>query len=418
MRLPPTPGRVLLAVLVAAVTASAPAVAQADVGFEGPSFSGTSTPTGQKRAESLLWFNAGSWWAVMWDTASQDFHIFRRDGATNTWRDTGTAVDTRANTTSDVLWDGTKLYVASHRQLADGSAAQSGYPAYLYRFSYDAATQRYTRDSGFPVKINDYRTETLVIDKDTTGKLWATWQQGNRIYVNRTSGDDRTWGTPFVLPVSGTNVSIDDISALVAMRGKIGVMWSNQATSPSAFWFAVHEDGKADTTWQTSRTAIQGSRTADDHINLKSVQADTSGRVYAAVKTELNTSSAPLIMLLVRNPVDGSWQSYPIARVSDCPNRPIVLLDEQHRMLHTFATYPGPPDYSCNSSGGAIYRKSSSMDSISFPTGRGTAVMVDSDSPYIHNVSSTKQSVSSASGIALLAANGKTSRYWHAFQPL
>jgi len=411
--------RAVAAAVVAAVVAALPATSAADVGFEGPSYAGTSTATGSKRAESLLWFNDGLWWAVMWDTVSRDFHIFRRDAATNTWQDTGTTVDTRANTASDVLWDGTRLYVASHRMLDDGLAAQTGYPSNLYRFSYDRSTKRYTRDSGFPVQINDMRTETLVIDKDSTGKLWATWQQDNRIYVNRTTGDDRRWGTPFQLPVSGgAKVSVDDISSIVSMGDRIGVMWSNQAIRRPAFFFAVHRDGQPDGTWEQSRTAIQGADAADDHINLKSVQADGAGRVYAAIKTEHDTPSAPLVMLLVRNPADGSWASYPIARVSDCPNRPIVLIDEQQRVLHTYATYPAPPDYACTSSGGAIYEKTSPMDAIAFPSGRGTPVMVDSDSPFIHNVSSTKQPVSSATGIALLAANNRTARYWHAFEPL
>src|SRR5688572_19010870 len=106
-----------LAALVASVAialAAAPAPASADVGYQGPSFSGTSTPTGAKRAESLLWFHDGSWWAVMWAPSVGDFHIFRLDRASQKWIDTGVAVDTRSNTQSDVLWDAArrKLYVA------------------------------------------------------------------------------------------------------------------------------------------------------------------------------------------------------------------------------------------------------------------------------------------------------------------
>jgi hypothetical protein len=61
--------------------------------------------------------------------------------------------------------------------------AERRYPAYLYRFSYDPIFHRYSLDSGFPVQINDYKTESLVIAKDSTGVLWATWMQGNGIYV-------------------------------------------------------------------------------------------------------------------------------------------------------------------------------------------------------------------------------------------
>ena len=46
------------------------------------------------------------------------------------------------------------------------------------------------------------KTETLVIDKDSTGALWATWQQNNQVYVSRTTAGDAMWGTPFVMPGS------------------------------------------------------------------------------------------------------------------------------------------------------------------------------------------------------------------------
>jgi PKD repeat protein len=408
--------------LACVLIAAAPGVGRADpgdVGFRDGSISGTSTPTGTKRAESVLWWNDGSWWANMWDASSNDFHIFRLDTATQRWLDTGVTVDARANTHSDVLWDGTHLYVASHLFVNDGAPAVAGYPSYLFRFSYDPGARRYSLDPGFPADINNYKTETLVIDKDSTGKLWATWMQDNRIYVNRTVGGDTSWGTPFGLPAAGTSVTVDDNSAVIAFGGdRIGVMWSNQTTSADAMYFAVHLDGDPDTTWQASRTAIQGPATADDHMNLKSMATDAGGRVYAAVKTSFTSSSAPLIMLLVRDPASGDWSSYPIARVSDCPNRPIVLIDQENRVLHAFYTAPGPPGYSCNSSGGAIYEKTSPLDAISFPVGSGAPRIVDADSPYMHNVTSTKQNVDSTTGIAVLAANGHTDYYWHAYETI
>ena len=394
--------------------------APGDVGYEDQSFSGTSEPTGTKRAESVLWWNDGSWWADMWDTTTQHFQIFRLNVSTQTWTSTGTTLDPRANSHADVLWNGSHLYVASHLTIPDEQPAVQGSPSYLYRYSYSSGTKTYSLDAGFPVQINDYKTETLVIDRDSTGTLWATWQQNNRIFVNRTlNGDDHAWGAPFQLPASGTNVTVDDNSAVIAFGGdRIGVMWSNQASSNDAVFFATHVDGQPDTTWEASRTAIQGPNTSDDHINLKSLQTDGSGRVYAAIKTSFDSSSQPLIMLLVRERSTGNWSSYPIARVSDCPNRPLVLIDEEHRVLHSFFTAPGPPGFSCNSSGGAIYEKTSPLDAIAFPVGRGTAVLVDADSPYVHNVSSTKQNVTSQTGIVVLARNSHTARYWHHFESL
>ena len=156
--------------------------APGDFGYEDQSISGTSDPTGTKRSESVLWWNDGSWWADMWDTASQHFHIFRLNVSTQTWLDTGTTLDPRANSHADVLWDGSHLYVASHLTIPDEQPAVSGYPSYLYRYTYHSATKTYSVDAGFPVQINNFKTETLVIDKDSTGTLWATWQPRARAF--------------------------------------------------------------------------------------------------------------------------------------------------------------------------------------------------------------------------------------------
>src|SRR4029453_9032181 len=94
--------------------------ATGDVGSEGPSHTGTGTPTGTKRNESVLWYNDGSWWGNLWDTATSDFHIFRFNASTRSWVDTGVATETRADTHHDVLWDGRTLYVASHKFVNDG----------------------------------------------------------------------------------------------------------------------------------------------------------------------------------------------------------------------------------------------------------------------------------------------------------
>src|ERR1700712_2608081 len=95
------PSRRVLVLFACASSLSVAHAAPGDVGFEGLSHAGTGTPTGTKRAESVLWFNDGSWWANMWDTVSSDFHIFRLDPGTQRWVDTGVLVDPRANTHAD-----------------------------------------------------------------------------------------------------------------------------------------------------------------------------------------------------------------------------------------------------------------------------------------------------------------------------
>jgi PKD repeat protein len=385
-------------------------------GFMDMSTQGSGGAATGEKPESKLWWNAGSWWGVLLDSVSQTHHIFRLNRTTETWADTGVPVDNRSKSRADALWDGQHLYISSHLFASSSATATAGNPARLYRYSYDSAATTYRLDAGFPVDISGYSSETLTIDKDSTGRLWATWTLGSQVYVNETVGSDATWGTPFPLQVSGASgLSSDDISAVVAFGGRIGVMWSNQAAS--AMYFAERDDGDPTNVWRTSRTAVQGPNTADDHINLKALEGDPQGHVFAAVKTSLDeaggTTSAPQILVLDRNPVTGDWSSAVFGRVSDCHTRPVLVLDSQHSVLHVFAT---APDSGCPFAGsaGTIFEKTSPMSTIAFPLGRGTPVIRDPSSPNMNNATTTKQSVTDATGLVVMASDDVTKRYWHA----
>jgi hypothetical protein len=428
LRLPALLTALLLAlsgVLVGPVTASA---APGDVGVEGPSHTGTGTPTGSKRATSGLWFNDGLWWANLWDTASSDFHIFRFNASTSSWVDTGVATDTRANTHHDVLWDGTTLYVASYRFVNDGLPAEPNFPTTMRRYSYNSSAKTYSLRGG-PTNINNHRVEALTIDKDSTGRVWATWQQGNRIYLNVTGTDGATWGTPFPHPAALSNVSVDDTSAVIAFGpGRIGVMWSRQVgdATDGMYWSYHLDTASSNTAWTAPVAAVNGQRSGDDHMNLKWLDS-SGGRVFAAIKTSFTSASQPLIQLLALDNTTSAWSAHTIATVAECPNRVIVLIDESTQMLRTFATYPKPSGTTnagvCTSSGGAIYEKSARLDRIGdLSTATKTARIVDADQ-YVHNVTSTKQNLNSTargtanSGLLLLADVNATSRYWHFHDP-
>ena len=395
--------RVLLRVAVISaglgLLLATPLIASADpgdLGYQGPDGTGAGAAPSGSKPQAKLWFNDGIWWASMWDVGTSDFYIWKLDRSTETWSRTATRLDDRSSTRADVLWDGTKLYVASHTfSESDGSGLSR-----LYRYSYNTSTDTYSLDTGFPATINSVRSETLVIDKDSTGKLWATWEQGGRIWVNRTTGSDDTWGTPFILPGSAT-VGSDDISTLIAFGGnKLGVMYSNQNGSPDADQFVIHTDGQADTTWAAPETAVSGSGVADDHLNLKT---DASGRVYAAVKTSLSGSS-PLIKFLVRA-TNGSWSNYDVATGTDSHTRPILIVDEEHSLFRIYMTK--------GQSGGPIVEKTSPINAISWATGTGTPVIWDASANDMNNPSSTKQNVTAASGLIVIAFEDTTKHYWH-----
>ncbi|WP_286138916.1 Ig-like domain-containing protein [Arthrobacter sp. OV608] len=412
-----------LAALVVPGVASA---AAGDVGSEGPSHTGTGTPTGTKRATSALWFNDGFWWGNLWDTASQDFHIFKFNAGS--WVNTGVATETRNDTHHDVLWDGNTLYVASYKFVNDGVAAQAGFPTKMRRYSYDKANQKYTLLTQSTTNINNSKVEVLTIDKDSTGRVWASWQENNRIWLNATATDGKTWGTPFPHPDAKlSTVSMDDTSAVIAFGGKIGVMWSRQmGDATDAMYWSVHDDtALSNTNWSTPLPAVSGTRSSDDHMNLKWLDS-SSGRVFAAIKTSNTSANLPLIQLLsldtTADTTTAKWTVSTIATVSECPNRVIVLIDEFAQRVRTFATYPKPSGTTnagvCTSSGGAIYEKSAPLNNISsITTATKIPRIMDADQ-YVHNVTSTKQNLNNAtstanSGLLVLADANATSRYWH-----
>ena len=176
--------------LLWSILAIGPAVAApGDIGLEGPSYSGAGAePTGEK-PESKTWFADGVWWGSLWDTASARYEIFRLNAA-GTWTSTNVALDTRANSRADTLWDGTRLYVASH---VFSESPSSGFPSHLYRFSYNASTDTYALDGGFPQQINNVRSESLVIDKDSDGQVVGDVGPGKQRQPNGLREPDAEW---------------------------------------------------------------------------------------------------------------------------------------------------------------------------------------------------------------------------------
>jgi PKD repeat protein len=93
------------------------------------------------------------------------------------------------------------------------------------------------------------------------------------------------------------------------------------------------------------------------------------------------------------------------------------MVDEEHAVAHVYMTGPVPPATN-GDSGGAIYEKTAPLSNLSFPLGVGTPVIQDADSPDMNNVTSTKQNVTSSTGLVILASNDSTNRYWWQYNAL
>jgi hypothetical protein len=374
-------------------------------------------PTASK-TQSKLWFNDGSWWGILFDGSSEEYHIYRYDEAKEAWSDTGTLVDARNASRADALWDGRHLYVVS----AGTEAGLEKHSARLLRYTYDPSTERYTIDKGFPVTIAEGGAEAVSIAKDSTGKLWATYAQDTpdgelrRVYVTHTSGasggEDSNWVEPFVPELRGTTVSTDDISAVVAFGSKIGLMWGSQydESGEAGYHFAMHEDGAPDDEWR-SDNAVMRSTMSNDHMNLK---ADSEGRVYAVTKTRFDRikrdPDKPYIVLWVRDQ-KGDWTKHVFGTVRDSHTRSFALVDEARRELYMFATSP-----TCR--GGKIYYKRTSLDDISFEKGKGTLFMQGENGAKIGDATSTKQNLEDVEGAMVVASSPTEGDYYYnIFQP-
>ena len=388
--------------------------------FSYPSGTGDNEEVTAEKPESKLWWNDDYWWGSLWSTSGNAYHIYRLDLGTQSWIDTGTQLDPRKDTKADVLWDQSnqKLYVVSHIWTGSGVYAPPGDRGELFRYSYNSGV--YTLDPDFPVEVNSAKTETLVLEKDATGQLWVTYVQEDssdgeyKVWVNRSlNGDDTAWGTPFILPADDSAiVDSDDISSIITYNNHIGVMWSNQNSSDTMY-FAVHPVGAPDDVWTPVRAY---STSGDDHINLKALEADSAGNVYAAIKTSLH---AELIVLLVcknninRCKTESDWISYPVYQSSTySPTRPILLIDTSNRNLYVFTRNKDSQGDS------GIYYKQTSMDNIQFSDDIGIPFIRSSTDTGVNDPTSTKQNLDSATGLVVLASDSGTRYYFHNYMAL
>jgi hypothetical protein len=407
---------------IAAGTRGGPATAAgADVGYRDFQFGSTcnSTPTGEK-PESKLWWNDGSWWGSLC-TTNNAYHIFRLDLASQSWIDTGTPLDDRPGTKADTLWDGQKLYVASHVFANSGEPSTS--PSLwgrLYRYSYNSIANTYSLDTGFPVAVTRGRSETLVLEKAPSGELWVTYVESGNVMVNHSTTGDSAWATPFVLPVSGaSNLDVDDISSTITFdrttaSPKVGILWSNQKNKK--MYFATHVDGAAATSWSGFGVYVSSTGSpsaADDHINIK-LQSDGVG-VYAVTKTSNSGTNDPLIVLLSCTggcAAAGNWRVTTVYTYSEAQTRAILLLDTTHRKINIFSTTP--------ESGGSIYRAIFDMATLSSSSVAESKTVFIKNAPdgSLNNPTSTKQTVNGTTGLVVLASDQNTRRYLHNYDSL
>jgi hypothetical protein len=379
-----------------------------------------SAPTADK-PQSKLWFHDGRWWGVLFNASTRRFEIYgfnRATQDTNAWTSTGTVVDVRRTTQSDVKASGSKIYVVTH--LKAGSSTVDTAMTFR-RFGYTPGstpgTGTWTLETS--KNVSSRAVESTTIDREPTPpfRLWMTWTDSNgaggrAVFITHTVSSDTDFVTPYVLPAdSAGNLGADDISTLVASGGKIGVLYSNQATTQ--LQFATHVDNSDDRAWTTT-TLCSSTKCPDDHLNIKDLDG-ANGQAYAIVKTSLNDiaspASAPLIVLYHIDMGSLAFDNHTAWTVGDDVTRAITVLDKGGQDVYAFGAAP-----CC--SGGVVYMKRASIANPTFPTGLGTPFIRSAQDPKINNVTSTKQSVDSTTGLLAIAGDDSTRFYLHNFLPL
>ena len=332
--------------------------------------------TGEK-PQSKVWTYAGRWWMVM--PNSSGTQIWRLDGTT--W----TSVLNISGSTSTYA-DCKTVGSVTHILLYQGTSSS------LVSVEYVPASNTYqlwtTRTSTVPITL-DAGVETATIDMDGNGRMWLANAGTTEVNARWSDSPYSTWSSPITV---ATGINDDDICAVAAFNGRIGVLWSNQNTQ--RFGFKYHVDGADPATWSAdevpaSQSALSiGGGMADDHLNMK-VASD--GTIYAAVKTSYNDGSTgnPQIAMLIRRP-GGTWDN--LYEVSTSGTRPIVVLNEFSGKVKVI--------YTSSESGGNILYRESSTSGISF--GSVNTLMTGT---YNH-ATSTKQNYSG--DVVIMAGTGSS----------
>ncbi len=278
--------------------------------------------TGEK-PQSKVWFAEGAWWAVVASAATTPVGtwVWRYDGSRwSALRQVSDRTDVRA----DVLPVGDVLHIALHGPVTTFVSLQ-----------YDSAAGGYVPWSArtAATTISLPGSETATIDIDSTQRMWLATETSSQIQMRWADHPYTSFSAPITV---ASGITDDDIAVVTILDGRIGVLWSNQ--SQRRFGFRTHVDGTSPETWTADEQPALasglsvGNGMADDHLNV-ALAAD--GTLYAAVKTSYDSSSRPVIALLVRRP-NGTWD--PLREVARQGTRPIVLVDDDTQTLRVLYT--------------------------------------------------------------------------------
>jgi len=447
---------ILISLGLAAIVATGTVLAGTPVtaGWRDHGYAGGAFRPASDKPESKLWYTdegGGNvqWWGGMFRFSTSpplsEFRIYKLSSDKSTWSPTTTIVDRRDNTHGDYLWDeaSNTLYVASVAM--PNTSSPFAVPATpddvrIFRYTYSAASDTWTQIGGslsYRAILGTGSTASpafrggawsVSIDKDSSGRLWVVLTQAHEVRYSFSDDNGQTWTAAAQLPTQGSNtinvgaMSDSDIASVIAFgngsKNTVGVMWSDQDDLPAAtnngYYFSTIAAGADPTVggnWSTDKlpNGGLGNIYADNHINMK---ATSDGAVYMVGKANTDTVNCAtlktrLLTPLYRRTTGGTWDAPRlVGTAGDCETRPQLAISEELNTIYVFLTAPN--------GGGVIYRKSAPLsgpDAFDFRgpadeiVKRGVTFIKSSSETLIDDASTTKQEVTSASGIAVIANN-------------
>ena len=364
-------------------------------------------------ARSQMWYNDGIWWGAL--SNNTDGIYFYRQTSPTSWAqgdliDTNLVVGVFIAGSPDCLWDGTNLFVLIQ---------ESTLLAKLYKYSYSTLTKTHTLLPGFPVSLpltgvgtssSGKLYGTLALDRDSTGKLWATYPgsgnggDGNMRVIWSTSPDHITWNTTGFVLEAGLSLIKTEGSAIIRFGGnKIGVAWSNQMTGQLGFRY--HTDGQLETTWSAKEVIDSGlgpegtGSVAGRQVTMK---AAPDGRIFFA--SDDNDGINNHLHLYLRTAA-GSWgqKTLIVNNFDAMPSKPTLLLDTDNNVVHVIYK-----DNAVGSNGlsGQTFITQSSMTNLAF---NAPCLLVDTSDSILStsNPTTTKQNVNATTDLVVAASTGK-----------
>ncbi|MEI6945607.1 T9SS type A sorting domain-containing protein [Paraflavisolibacter sp. H34] len=294
------------------------------------------------KPQGKLWYYAYKWWSVLCTPSGTK--VFRLDGTT--WTDVLTLSASQV-VHADCRLVGNLVHILLFEPEND---------SYLVSVEYDADTDKYKLWSERKDRVKlEFGTgaESATLAIDGRGRMWVASAAKTDVNVRWSDAPYSNWSDTFRI---AQGILDDDICAITTLIGKIGVLWSNQATQ--RFGFKTHDDGADPREWSadeepaSGQAQSKGNGFGDDHMNIL---CSSDGILYCAVKTSYDTPGYAKISLLKRT-TSGHWSFYPVSSIEG--TRGVAILNQATGKLRVV--------YCSKEEGGDIIYRETDASDISF----------------------------------------------------